>query len=92
LTPPGPIVLSVDVEGMELKVRRGKSWGGFKTDLLCIAKWEPPLKGTTKVSYFLTDQGHNLTSVTGFSSVYQSIIDHVISPSDWISDLLHAKL
>lgn len=80
LIPPGPTVLSVDVEGAELEVLNGNSWDGFKPNLICIEEWEPPLKRTTEVSHFLADKGYDLIAVTGFSSVYQLNLDHAISP------------
>lgn len=78
--PPGPSVLSVDVEGAELEVLKGNSWERFSPSLICIEEWEPPLKKATEVSNFLSGKGYELIAVSGFSSIYRLNPDYAISP------------
>jgi FkbM family methyltransferase len=78
--PPGPTVLSIDVEGAELDVLNGNSWELFKPDLICVEEWEPPLKKPTEVSNYLWEKGYVLIAVTGFSSVYQLSRDRSALP------------
>ena len=78
--PPGPTVLSIDVEGAELEVLNGNAWDQFKPDIICVEEWEPPLKKTTEVSKYLGDKGYALIAVTGFSSIYQLSQDHFTLP------------
>ena len=75
IIPPGPTVLSVDVEGAELEVLNGNSWDRFKPNLICIEEWETPLKRSTEVSRFLADKGYELIAVTGVSSIYKFNLD-----------------
>ena len=78
--PPGPTVLSIDVEGAELEVLNGNRWDQFRPDLICVEEWEPPLKKPTEVSKYLADKGYELIAVTGFSSIYQLSLDRLALP------------
>ena len=78
--PPGPTVLSIDVEGAELEVLNGNAWDQFRPDINCVEEWEPPLKKITEVSKYLAGRGYALIAVTGFSSSYQLSQDRFTLP------------
>lgn len=69
--PPGPTLLSIDAEGVELEILQGNDWTRFVPNFIIVEEWEPPIRRETDISRFLESQGYSLIGFSGVSCLYK---------------------
>ena len=71
--PPGPTVMTVDVEGEEMGVLVTNDWVKFRPDFLLIEDLTPPIQRSTAVSEFLSSKNYELIGIAGVTSLYRRL-------------------
>lgn len=71
--PPGPTVMTVDVEGEEMGVLVTNDWVKFRPDFLLIEDLTPPIQRSTPVSEFLSSKNYELIGIAGVTSLYKRL-------------------
>lgn len=67
-----PILLSIDVEGLDLDVLKSNNWERFKPKVIYIEDWQMTelLYRETEINAVLHSKGYNIVAFTGLSAIY----------------------
>ena len=62
-------LISIDVEGMDLKVLKSNNWGKITPRVICFEE-DPPIRSESAISEYLKTVGYKYVNTTGISSIY----------------------
>ena len=71
-SPNEAVLLSVDVEGLDLEVLKSNDWSVFHPRVICIEEWRETMDEhfNSEVSVFLTQHNYVKVAFTGLSSIF----------------------
>ena len=65
-----PSLLSIDVEGFELKVLESNDWERFCPRVICIEEWDLKIDSASEIYFYLSKKGYEWKGWTGLTSFY----------------------
>jgi FkbM family methyltransferase len=68
--PRDPVVLSIDVEGVEVEVLTGNDWSRFRPRVICIEELRRPERELSSTATVLQSEGYILKATAVWTSVF----------------------